>query len=266
MRFSGRLFLLAVALAMQAAAEGGATRWLAVAGSADNLPSVLKIAQDVRTSWPRVQIVASSDCSNLRSRLYLVVVEMSDDRDSATSTVRKLKSKIPDAYPRECRVKPQSRLALGVPLVDPSIEKVPRDVVNWTEQDRLSQVIPVSNQGYLWVRRTYVAPSYDPREGRRVSVLFFSRNPSDARLLEADCTDFSHAALQSRIAIACARETAADTFFHTVDVFDASSGRKISSTSRCRKPVFISNTELVCEEEHVGPDGRLTLRRKRVQV
>lgn len=143
--------------------------------------------------------------------------------------------------------------------------QVPPDVVNWTDADRISQVDALPSGGYLWARREYVADRDDPNEGRRTAVSFFDHNSSETHPLESDCPDFSYAAQTDLVVVVCAREVAADNLFHTIDLFRKPGLKKIASVEHCRKPQF-SGAVLSCEEEQVGPDGKLRLTPKHLHL
>jgi hypothetical protein len=247
------------------AAPTPAAKWLVVAASSKQIPPTLVALKTLKPSWPDATVVASKDCPNLAPDLYLTVASIQPDRAAAQSTVAQLRSQVPDAYVRACTVRPESRLQLGIPLLDPSIEKVPDDVVNWTDADRISQIDTLPGGGHLWIRREYVAEPDDPNEGRRTAVLFFDQSPSDAHQLESDCPNVSYAAQANLIAITCAREVAADNLFHTVDVFQRPGLEKIASAEHCRGPQ-LTGTAPACQEEHIGPDGKLSLSPKQLHI
>jgi hypothetical protein len=254
-----------LALSCLLAAPSPSGKWLVIAASSRQVAPALTSAKTLKASWPDAAVIASQDCSNLAPDLYLTVVSTQTDRAAAQSEAARLKTQVPDAYIRACTLRPGSRLQLGVPLIDPSIENVPGDVVNWTDADRISQVVALPAKGHLLVRRQYQPDPNDPNEGRRTAVLFFSQSPSDAHQLESDCQQFSYTAQSGVIAISCAREVAADNLLHTIDVFKRPSLEKITSVEHCRKPQ-LSGAALSCEEEQVGPDGKLRLTPKHLRL
>jgi hypothetical protein len=254
-----------IVLSFLLAAPSPPTKWLVIAASKKQIPPSITALKDLRQSWPDATIIASNDCSNLSPGLYLTVASVQPDRAAAQSAVARLRSQVPDAYIRACTVRPGSRLQFDIPLLDPSIENVPTDVVNWTDADRISQVETLPDHAYLWIRRQYVPDPNDPNEGRRAAILFFENSPSDARQLESDCPDFSFTAQANRIAISCARAVAAENLFHSIDVFKRPGLEKIASTEHCRKPQLTS-TALTCQQEHVGPDGQLHLTPRQLPI
>jgi len=259
-----RLILLGLSLHVSAAEAG--SRWLVIAGSYPTVQPALKSKQSLRTFFPEAEVVASSDCSNVKPDLYLTVVTITKDTDSAKKVLAKVKERNTDSYLRECHPKPDSRILLSVPLVDASIEKVPEDAVNWTDEDRISKIVKLPDRGYLWIRRRYEAVPEDPREGRRESVLFFISSPEQSTQLEVDCTDPAFHQKGNRIALSCARETAADNLLHETKVYEAASGKELVTVPRCRRPKLESPAELICQAEEVGPQGKLRLRPKHLPL
>lgn len=240
-------------------------KWLMIAGSTRTVSAALEVDQKIAPKWPHVTIVASADCQGLKPDLFLTVAETAVDRVSAEDTLPKLKITVPDSYVRECRPKPDTILSLGLPLIDPSIEHVPADAVNWSDQDRISSVIKLPASGYLWIRRWYLAHPNDPREGRRESVLFFMENPHSSIELQADCAAPYARQLSHWIALSCERGVAADNVLHETVVLDTVSGKAVYSVQHCRKPTFISESEITCEAENVNAEGKLALQTKRLQ-
>jgi hypothetical protein len=226
----------------------------------------LKALRPLAGRWPETSIAVSADCENLQPGVYLAVAAITADREKAGEAAARLRTEAGSAHVRECRPKPGSRIALGVPAVDASIRNVPDDAVNWTDDDRVSTVVKLPGSGYLWVRRTYEAAREDPREGRRESVLYFAADPRQARTLDADCTGVTWAARGTWIALSCAREVAADHLLHQTTVFDRNSGKPALTLRRCRDPRFASETEVSCMAEQVDADGNLRLAGKKASL
>lgn len=84
----------------------GSSKWIVIAASKSEVVPLIDVTRDLRSSWPAATIVASSDCTSLRSGLYLAVVEIAPTCSEADAAVKKLRSGIPDAYVRECSPKP----------------------------------------------------------------------------------------------------------------------------------------------------------------
>jgi hypothetical protein len=242
------------------------SKWLVIAASQRNVVPALEAIRKMQTEWPHAAVVASNDCDGLRPGLYLAVAEVAADRAAADAALQKLKSKIPDAYVKECRPKLNSTLAAGVPLVDPSIPKVPGDSVNWSDRDRISSARKLKDKGYLWIRRWYSPAVEDPLEGRRESVLYFDGNPANAKELQANCADPQVVQGSDLLALSCARETAGDNLMHETMVFDTTSGKARKSIPHCREPAFVSPHEITCKTESVNARGELELQTERVPI
>jgi hypothetical protein len=238
--------------------------WLVVAGSNTAVEPAMSVRNKLVRAWPTATIISTGDCENLRAGLYLTVVDSGQDREKAQAVLSRLKPGVADAYVRQCKIKPDSRIALGVPLIDPSIEKVPQNVVNWTDHNRISSVAKLADGGYLWIRRRYESLPEDPREGRREAVLFFETSPSNPRQLESDCTDPEFDRRGTRLAVGCARETAADHLLHNIQIFSIGPWEAVQAVPHCRKPHFVSAYELSCSAEEIDSSGGLKLTQKLV--
>jgi len=253
--------LLLVACCLPAAAQ---QPWLVIAGSFPSATEAIKLTAKLRAIEP-ASVVMSSDCENLRQGLYLSAAIVTADRAIAQSALEKAKTIAHDSYLRECKARPASRIALNVPAIDPSIERVPDDAVNWTDEDRTSTVAKLPS-GYLWLRRTYVAAPEDPQEGRRTAALFFAAKPAEARQLTEDCSDSGHAQNGTRVALSCARESAGDNLFHEITVYDTSTARPLLQIKHCRKPNLPTPNQLACQVEEVDAQGTLRLRPKQLEI
>lgn len=257
--------MLALFWALLLSVEGGGnSRWLAIGGSDRTVLAALRTQAALRAEWPRLTIVASDDCEGLTAGLFLTVVEEAADRPTAAAAVKRLTTPVPGAYLNQCRPKPGGRVELGLPLVDPSIEKVPDTVVNWTEGHRVSRVVALPDKGFLWIRKYYSGEREDPREGRREALVYVAgRGAAPVRLAE-DCASRSYGQRNGWIVAACERTVAGDHTLHETTVFDSSTGHVVFRMGECRAPAFVSDKELSCEAESVNGNGRLLLKRKRV--
>jgi hypothetical protein len=258
--------LLAGALLCLCACRSGESEsaWLAVAFASPDVTQAIEAKRGLERSWPQATIVSSGDCGNLKPGLYLVAAAILPGRQAARDAVAKLEAER-GAYASHCAVEPASRLALGVPVVDPSILEVQPNAVNWSDADRVSEVVKLAGPGYLWIRRRYEPGKEDAREGRRESVLYFAQDPRQAETLEEDCTQPDHAEYGEWIAVSCAREVAADRLLHGITVFARSASEPVHSIRRCREPRFLSDRELACKSEEVDADGELRLTEKTVR-
>jgi len=260
------VMMLAAALGMLSCSQPRpATLWFAVAESASTVTQAMRTAQALRTAWPSITVIATVDCGNLTAGMYLAAVPARDQTD-AQSMSERLSGERKDANAQPCQARPDTRLELGVPLLDPSMAAAPSVTVNWTDADRMSSVHKIAGGGYLWIRRQYVAAPEDPREGRRASVWYFAKSPDAAKLIEADCTDVAFASQAVWLALSCARETAAEQLLHSTMVYRIGAPGVKHTYPRCRAPRFESDTELTCQEEAVSNQGELKLTPMRVRL
>src|ERR1019366_1114083 len=256
----------AAALAMVFQCSLGAeTKWLAVVSTNPSVQRAIAGARQLHAASGVVTVVASDDCMNLKPALFLTVAGIFDDQETAQRTVSAVHKPIRGSCVRACGPKPASRVHFGINAVDASIFEAPPDAVNWTDEDRLSEVRAAGSM-FVWIRRRYEKGKNDPREGRRTSMYLFKTDPSSAQKLTSDCADTQVVVSDSLVALACARETAGDNLLHQVQVLDTRSGRALQTVDRCRNPKFIIGAELTCEAEAVGPDGVLKLTPKRLSL
>jgi hypothetical protein len=267
MRRMGLLLLLTGVVGVATCVQGqNQAKWLVIAASQREVVPALEASRKLQARWPHATVVASTDCEGLRPGLHLAVAEMATNRAGADAALQKLKSEVPDAYVRECRPKVDSTLGAGVPLVDPSIADVPSDSVNWSDRDRVSSVVKVSDVSYVWIKRWYSPTADDPLEGRRESVLYFEGSPENAKELQASCTDAQAVQHGHLLALSCTRENAGDNLLHEITIFDTPSGKALKSVQRCREPAFVTSTEVTCKAESVNAQGKLKLEAKRIPL
>jgi hypothetical protein len=202
-------------------------------------------------------IVDVRDCG-AELPMYTVTAAVSTSREEASATLSRVKSAVPDAYVKPCRVRPRSLLAYRISAVDPSMSAVPRDAVNWEEDDRLSEVTALDATHSIVAVRHYVVAKDDPLEGRRERVVLIG--PAGARTtLSEQCTDMRHSSLNQRlVAFECATEEAGDTLLHSVFVV-TEDGRQVKAIDHCRKPEWKGSGQLHCSVESVKADGGLVL-------
>jgi hypothetical protein len=176
----------------------------------------------------------------------------------AQQALAQLQRAAPDAYVKRCKVRPGSLLALRVPAVDASIARVPPQVVNWSDADRISAVVPLGSLGSAVLVRRYQAEKDDPLEGRRTRVALAS-TAGELVTLADDCSGASQFVQGGDwLAFACDSEQAADHVLHTVRAFDTH-GSPAGTMPRCRKPSITAAGVLACQGEEVDAAGKLLL-------
>lgn len=252
-------------LAMFPLAVSAESKWLAVLASVPSAEQAIRSVKQLSVGSKMLKVVASEDCANLKPGLFLVVPDVFADKDAAQRKVSDLRRLAPDAYLRACEPKPGSRIQLGIDAVDVSIFDVPVDAVNWEDADRISDVRLVGSV-HVWLRRMFVGDKEDPREGQRTVIFIFQTDPSKAKKLKSDCIGAKVTATERFLALSCVTETAGDNLFHEVTAFEIASGKTIETIKRCRDASLARYGELTCDAETVGPEGKMTLSRKRVTL
>lgn len=208
--------------------------------------------------------IQTRDCGD-KKNVFGWATEPSPCAEHAQEQLATVRATVKDAYVKRCDVRPQTLLALRFPVLDPSIANVPESAVNWGDEDRISSALPLPDGRTLVVVRYFANIPNDPLEGRRERVIL-AESPDRRKVLEDDCPGAGAAVVRGRsLALQCAREQAGDQLLHSVLIFD-SERRKLAEVPHCRKPRWIGDWLVTCEEESVGPDGQLQLRTKRVEV
>jgi hypothetical protein len=213
-----------------------------------------------------LQIVGSDDCRNLRPGLFLVVPAPQSDRVAAEAQLARWRDHggVPDVYLRACEVAPASRLALGLPLLDPSIRQRPPEMAGWSYDDAVSRVEPLGHGRLALIVPRYVPEPEDAREGLRVEVSILGPGP-ERHVLEPDCAGPELAASSPLVALACAVEVAGENLLHVTRVYRLPGGEQVMAQESCRDPE-LSGMRLVCQGERVDADGRLHLERQEADL
>lgn len=238
--------------------------FLVVAASSDQPAAIAADAVRLAPVAPHGLVVASSDCGDAKPP-FLFAAAIAPTADAARRELEPLKTVAPNAHVKPCSVKPGSLLALRVNAVDPSIAAVPKDAVNWTDEDRVSAVQQLAADTFLVIVRRFLDRPNDPLEGRRTRVLL-ARTGNAPVSLSDDCFAPSHAAIAGGfVAFDCARETAGSHLLHAVEV-STLAGQRVSEIARCRMPIWAGDQTLTCQQEEVGADGKLALRTRRARI
>jgi hypothetical protein len=231
--------------------------WLVVAASDSTADGIARKARALSLNAAGGLVVQTRDCGD-KTNLFAWAPRAATSADSAQSALAAVRKTVKDAYVKRCDVAAGSLLALRITAVDASIAGVPKDAVNWGDEDRISSARPLPDGRTLVIARYFVNKPDDPLEGRRARVILATTSPTRAVLLE-DCSNPDGAVTQHGfVALQCATEQAGDHLLHTVFAFD-STGRKVLDLARCRDATWTAEHVLTCKAESVGPDGRLTL-------
>jgi hypothetical protein len=259
-----RRFATVLAAATWAAAACGqpapaAGEQFLVIGASDPSPQRIAVrAQELAKASGRPGLVVQvADCGDAR-QLFAWSAAVTPSASEAQQALAQLQRAAPDAYVKRCKVRPASLLALRVPAVDPSIARVPARAVNWSDEDRISSVVPLGSAGSAVLVRRYEAAADDPLEGRRTRVALAAGGGELVTLAE-DCPGASQFVRGGTwLAFACDSEQAADHVLHTVRAFD-DSGAPGGTLARCRLPAITASGMLACQGEEVDASGQLKL-------
>lgn len=236
------------------------TVWLVIGASGKSLVPLIEAKQRLIGDWPEATIMTTDDCMNAKPGFFVLATELAKSKVQAQEAVAKLRQLVPDAYAKRCDILDKSRLAMGIDLVDPSIEKVPSDAVNWSDEDRITELICLNNTDFLIVQRVFDSEDTGFREGRQQRILFFRDNPNNSILLNSGCWDFGGLYYNYPfLAFHCAHEVAGDYLIHRCEVYCLEPHGKIFEKLYCRNPVLLENKRLRCEEEDVNAEGKLSL-------
>jgi hypothetical protein len=256
---------LVVALCCAACAEAQAERlWLVIAASDPTPAGVARRAKTLARTVSGGLIVQTADCGDNKN-VFAWVPDIAASMAAAQAALPRIRAVVKDSYIKPCDVKAGSLLALRVPVVDASIADVPANAVNWDDADRISSILALADGRFLIVARYFANVNNDPFEGRRERIVVAGA-ADQRRVLEDNCPSPGWPVVQQgRLAFHCAREQAGEHLLHTVLVFDAM-GNSLMQIARCREPRWSASQTISCDEESVGPDGRLELKEKRVEI
>jgi hypothetical protein len=237
--------------------------WLVVGASAATPSAIAHKANALGEDRARGLTFQTADCGE-HNNVFGWALEVDTSIDAARQALARARATIKGAYIRRCEVRVGSLLDLNLPVVDPSIAEVPNDVVNWTDEDRISNVSSLADGLFLVIAKYYEKQPDDEVEGRRQRLLLV--DGSEQRKLLDDCQSADAANLRAgRLTFECASEQAGAELMHRVFVFDRE-GNQLVALERCRDPRWVADGVVVCSEESVGPDGTLKLRDKRVNT
>lgn len=238
--------------------------WLVVGASDENPADIAAKANRLVSQNPDGLVVKMGDCGG-KQNIWAWVAEITDSRDTALAALSRLKTSIKDAYIKPCDKVKGSLLDLGISAVDPSIGSIPKDAVNWGNEDRISTALPLGDGRTLAIIRYYERVSNDPLEGRRERVLLVAGD-GNRKFLVDNCIQPEHIGVNSdRITFDCVREEAGTELLHSSLVFDPR-GNKLKEIEHCRNPEWSNKGEIRCELESVDSDGKLRLEKKGFQV
>ena len=236
--------------------------WLVVGASDSNPAGIARKAKAASQDRAAGLVFNARDCGDKRA-VFGWAVEIAENEPSAKDALAR--APLEGAYLKRCKVRPGSLLALRYAAVDPTIADVPDDAVNWSEEDRVSSAIALSEGRVAVVVRYYHADPNDDMEGRRQRLIVVGPDHAVTPLMDA-CAGFGRVrACAGKLTFHCATEQAADQDLHSTFVFDAT-GRKLAEVPRCREPAWATEHVVKCSEESIGVDGMINVRPKQVRI
>jgi hypothetical protein len=239
--------------------------WLVVAGRFPSATEAIQAVRKLQPGLPEATVVASDDCANQPGGQFLAVAgPVLKSRSAAENALAKAKPAAQQAAIAECQAKPDSRIAAGLPTIDPSILKLPESVVNWEDKDKISELVRLSSSSQLWLRRWYDPAPDDPREGMRVAVAYLGADATQPKEVTADCMRPLYASQNNLLALSCVRGPAGNQLLHYTQLIDVASGAVLATAERCRTPRFTGPNEVTCQSESVDAEGNLTLQPRKL--
>lgn len=241
--------------------------WFVIAASSKSVSDIIAAKKSLGTEWSHSEIINSDDCTNFSSGLYVLIVRRYHSQEEAKKEVTNLKSRIPDAYIKQCNIKKNSLLAYNIPTVHNSIEAVPAETVNWTDVDRVSN-IHLLNDGFALIElRIYKNTSEDPWEGRRTQIVFKDSKSGKKQLIEENCFDFgAPSAKNNLVMFHCAHTIAATHYIHRVVLYDIANSKIIKKIEYCKDPKLENEKNFKCMKESVNADGELVLKEYKFEL
>jgi hypothetical protein len=170
---------------------------LVIATSSSSPAGIAEKAKQLSAQFKDGLVIQTSECGD-EHNFYAFASGIENSRPAAKSVLSSTRASIPDAYIKECRLKPDLLLAFRIPAVDSSIADVPAGAVNWSDEDRISTARPLQDGRTLFLIRYYAKAADDPLEG----------DPSDkTTVLDENCVRAGKAVVSaSRIPFDCAGE------------------------------------------------------------
>lgn len=264
-----RLMLLTIFLSGSMACTSSSLpheQWLVILAARTSLEDVVIDLEKLGGRTAGINLVNTEDCRNLQLDPFLVVGGVFGDRESAVEATDSWRVKgINDAYVESCDVIEDSRLALGLPLLDPSFDALHIQPVNWDLDDAISRVESLGSGMVVSIVPYYEADPEDIREGFRTRVLLGRPAPGQQLSLSDDCIDPEPAANRDYLALSCVTESAADHLLHRTQVFNLDDGQTVTAYDRCREPRFHGGV-LTCMSETVDAEGDLFLEERQHSI
>jgi len=259
-----RVAMLWILLFGVGAGEVAKPLWLIVGASDASPTGIARKAKAAAKGRAAGLVFDARDCGDPKA-VYGWAVELAESESAAHEALARARAGIPNAYVKRCLVRPGSLLSVRQAAVDGSIAGVPDDVVNWSDEQRLSAAAAVTVGRVVVVVRYYVSYPNDEMEGRRERLVVVGPDSRSTTLLDPCSGAGSVGARGERVVFHCATEQAADQDLHTTYVFDVA-GKRLAAIPRCGNPHWVNDRTVECAAESIGSDGLVSRRAKRMHL
>lgn len=209
-------------------------------------------------------VVNLAECGS--GRVGLAWAARSFDREKeAQKELEDSKRRNPGMRIVECEQWENTLLAHGISAVDASIAEVPSDAVNWSEEDRISELKTSLKGGRVAVIRYFNGANSDPLEGRREKVMFLAPKRAPIVVRDSCVSPDSFFPGEGYWGFSCAREPAGNTLLHDTIVVD-DLGKILTVSRNCRTPSAGAAGWFKCQREEVDSSGQLLLQPIKVMI
>lgn len=203
--------------------------------------------------WPEAFVVAGGDCVEPQPDRYLRVSLSGPRTPAEVATAAAVSAPL-----RACTRRRGSLAARRISAVDPSFTQLREPPVTFSGEDVVTRL-----RGGLLVRPWYQAAPEDPREGLRVAVEDLAGG--GRRVIARDCAGAEVARSATHIAIACVVEQVAEQPVFRTTLYRAGDLATLRVVPRCRRPA-LEAAGLICSEQVIGRDGRISESTRRVAL
>ncbi len=248
------------------ACNASENHWIPILGTFTSPSSALKSIKKLSINGAELNLISSNDCKNIKPNLIIATVGVFTDKKTAQEKVNHWKTKdIKDAYLKVCKLKPNSRLALNIPLIDASFQQLEDDPLNWEIKEILSSIKSIGENQLIAIKPYYIKDPEDIREGLRQQIVLYSTNNRKPIILSKDCVDPDFFDNSNFLGFSCAEEVAAMNLLHKVYVFSRKNGERVKSVEHCRSAKIV-NQQLECLKETVNNEGELQLTKIKISL
>lgn len=225
--------------------------------AARELPALEKLVSQPLT------IVASSQCSNLKTGLFLIVAKTTQNNLSAAQ-IESFKTAVKGSYPRACVPTKESTFSLGISAIDVSFSSVKQTPINWTSTDATAKRLSGMTAKQIAVLQPrYVQNDNDPREGLIESVVVIGLR----KALIENCPSAQFDQAGELVVLACATQQIAGQAVFEARVYSLPDSKLLLTTQRCSKPVIVNDgARLKCQIQKASSSGVVLVSEQTVPI